>query len=251
MKTNTITWLLALCTLFNAFGQTNTEGKIIFEHKINMHKRLTDESMKAMIPEFRTSQMQLNFRGGESLYIPVPKDEDDSETNSTDANGNQMRIVVRTPQSEVYRNYDNQEKIELKELAGQKFLVMDTLKKTNWKITGEMKKIHGHDCMQATMTNPANKQVTQVWFTEAIPAPHGPMVFGGLPGMILEANVNDGEMIYTAQTIDFKKLGKDDFRKPSGGKKVTEAQFNKERDAWMKEMGVQPGGGPGIRVIRN
>lgn len=252
MKKNTIVWLLALCSVCDAWSQSNTEGKIIFEHKVNMHRQITDEAMKAMVPEYRTTQMQLNYRAGESLYMAVPKEEDDSEINSTDNNGNQMRMVVRMPQNEVYRNYDTQEKIELRELAGQKFLVSDTLKRANWKITGETKKILGYDCMQATMTNPVTKQVTVAWFTEAIPVPHGPMIFGGLPGMILEVNINDGQMLHVAQKIDFKALSKDEFRKPSGGKKVTEAQFTKERDAWMKEMGIQPGSsGSTFKVIRN
>jgi len=77
-------------------------------------------------------------------------------------------------------------------------------------------------------------------------------LFGGLPGMIMEANANDGEVIFTAKKIEFKKLSKDDFRKPSGGKKVIEAEFTKQREAWMKEMGIQNGGsGGGIRIIRN
>ncbi|MEZ4904127.1 MAG: GLPGLI family protein [Spirosomataceae bacterium] len=254
MKTIKIISIMAFCTLFfyQSQAQNNTEGKIIFEQKINMHKRITDDAMKAMVPEFRTVEMQLNFRAGESLYLPVPKEEDDSEINSNDGNGAQIRMVIKTPKNEVYRNYYTQEKIELRELAGQTFLVIDTLKRTPWKLTGESKKVNGYDCMQATMTNPTNKQQTSVWFTEAIPAPHGPSLFGGLPGLVLEVNINEGETIFTAKKIEFKQLNKEDFRKPSGGKKVTEAEFTKQREAWMKEMGIQNGGSGGaIRIIRN
>jgi GLPGLI family protein len=250
-KILSILFISATC-ICAAQAQDKTEGTVMYEHKINMHKRITDEAMRAMVPEFRTSEMQLNFRGMESLYLPVPKEEDDSETNSTDNNGNQMRVVMRMPQNEVYRNYEAQEKIELQELAGQKFLVVDTLRKATWKLTGEAKKVNGYDCMQATMTNPANKQVTTVWFTESIPVPHGPMTFGGLPGLVIEANINEGEIVYSAKKIDFKKLGKDGLRRPSGGKKVTDAEFKKKREEWMKEMGIPANGsGGGIRIIRN
>jgi len=252
MKKVLFSLLITAASLCTAQAQDKTEGTVIYENKINMHKRITDEATRAMVPEFRTSEMQLNFRGMESLYLPVPKEEDDSETNSTDNNGNQIRMVIRTPQNEVYRNYEAKEKIELQELAGQKFLVVDTLRKATWKLTGETKKVNGYDCMQATMSNPVNKQETTVWFTEAIPVPHGPMIFGGLPGLIVEANINDGEIVYTAKKIDFKKLGKDGLRRPSGGKKVTDAEFKKQREAWMKEMGMPANGsGGGIRIIRN
>lgn len=236
-------WILA---------QEKTEGIVVYEHKINMHKRMTDESMKAMVPEFRTMEMQLNFRDKESLYLPVPKEDDESETGSND-NGNQVRVVIKTPQNEVYRNYAANEKIELQELAGQKFLIADTLSKQNWKITGETKQVNGYDCMKATMTSPETKQVTNVWFTSSIPVPHGPVTLGGLPGLILEMDINDGETLYKVKKLDFRKLEKESLRRPSGGKKVTSAEFRKKREEWMKEMGLPAGGGGGgnIKIIRN
>ena len=245
MKKNTLLLIFALCPLLFAFGQQN-EGVISYDHKINMHKRLQDESMKAMVPEFRTNKMQLNIRGSESLF-KAAEQQPNEESENSDANGNTVRMVIRVPQNETYRNYEAQKSIELRELAGQKFLIEDTLRRMPWKLSGETKKIQGYDCMKATMTNKATNQPIVAWFTEAIPVPSGPASFGGLPGLILEVDVNDGDMFYTMSKAEFKKLTGSDLKTPSGGKKITDAEFTKKRDEFMKEMGGQGG----IRIIRN
>ncbi|WP_207855766.1 hypothetical protein, partial [Pseudomonas sp. 79_C] len=61
------------------------------------------------------------------------------------------------------------------------------------------------------------------------------------------ADVNEGDMIYSLTKAEFKKLEASDVKIPSGGKKITEAEFTKKRDEFMKEMGGQGG----IRIIRN
>src|ERR1700742_4639709 len=52
------------------------EGKVIYEQKINVRRRITDESMKAMLPEFSTSKKELYFSGDESVYKIVAEVED-------------------------------------------------------------------------------------------------------------------------------------------------------------------------------
>lgn len=243
MKKTVLSLILTL-SLLNAFSQQN-EGILLYDQKINMHKRMQDESMKAMVPEFRTNKMQLMVRATESLFKAAAQPNEEEE--NSDANGNTVRMVIRVPQNETYRNYETQKSVELRELAGQKFLIEDSLRRMPWKLAGETKKIQGYDCMKATMTNKATNQPIVAWFTEAIPVPSGPAGFGGLPGLILEVDVNEGDMIYSLTKAEFKKLAAGDIKLPSGGKKITEAEFTKKRDEFMKEMGGQGG----IRIIRN
>jgi hypothetical protein len=51
------------------------EGTVFYDQKINMHRNITDEQMKAMMPEFRTSKFQLEFSDSISVYKLVPEDE--------------------------------------------------------------------------------------------------------------------------------------------------------------------------------
>lgn len=244
MKKTILSFLISIYSLGIAIAQ-QSEGIVLYDQKINMHRRLTDESMKAMVPEFRTNKMQLAVRGGESLYKALVANDINEE--NTDAGGNTVRMVIRVPQNEIYRNFDEKKSVELRELAGQKFLIQDELRSIPWKLSGETKKVNGYDCMQATYANPERKQNVVAWFTDAIPVPSGPAGYGGLPGLILELDMNEGETIYTAANLNFKKLENSDLKQPSAGKKVTEAEFNKIRDDYMKEMG----GSGGIRIIRN
>ncbi len=244
MKKTILSVLVFLGYLGNTIAQQN-EGIVLYDQKVNMHRRLPDESMKAMVPEFRTNKMQLAIRGGESLFKPMVVNDVNEE--ATDAGGNTVRMVIRVPQNEIYRNFDQKKMVELRELAGQKFLIQDELRQTPWKFTGESKKVSGYDCLQATFTNPERKQTVVAWFTEAIPASAGPAGYGGLPGLILELDINEGETIYAATNLNFKKLDNSDMKLPSGGKKVSEAEFDKIRDDYMKEAGS----GGGMRIIRN
>ena len=54
------------------------EGKIIYERKVNMHKRLTgeQESMRNMVPEFSTFKTQLVFSENESIFKQIEQEED-------------------------------------------------------------------------------------------------------------------------------------------------------------------------------
>ena len=72
MKKILITVIAALCVQI-AIAQVK-EGKIIYERKTNMYKRLPpeNENMKSMLPEFNTSKEQLLFSGDESVFTSLP-----------------------------------------------------------------------------------------------------------------------------------------------------------------------------------
>jgi len=65
--------------------------------------------------------------------------------------------------------------------------------------------------------------------------------------MILELDINNGKTIYQALEIS-PKVDIASIKEPKGAKKLTPAEFNKERDKMFEEMG-RNNGGPG-RTIR-
>jgi len=72
------------------------------------------------------------------------------------------------------------------------------------------------------------------------------VMHGGLPGMILELNIGDGEIVFTPLEItklDDKKL----VKAPTNGKKTTRKEFQKMVE---EQFGANPGGGPVIRIHR-
>ena len=221
----------------------NTEGVITFEEKINLHKRITDEQMKAMVPEFRTSNMMFYFKGEECMY-KADESEEDEETN---AGGGGGVFRFRRPQADIYRNLATSKQVTSREFTGKKYLIEDTLKQRAWKMGTETKKIAGYECTQASFKDTAQKIDVIAWFTMDLPMAAGPQTFGSLPGMILEVDSNNGEMLLSAKKIEFKKLKDKDIAMPTKGEKITQAEFRKKMEEWMKANGR---GGNGRMIIR-
>src|ERR1700704_1887180 len=90
------------------------EGRIVYERKINLHKRLSpdQESMKNMIPEFNSSKVQLVFAENESIYKNVQEDEDIRETAGEGDHGNRMVMRFGGTEDETYKNYSSGKTIE-------------------------------------------------------------------------------------------------------------------------------------------
>lgn len=100
----------------------------------------------------------------------------------------------------------------------------------------DMKEVAGHVCMNAYREDTLKKQKIYVWFALDIPVPSGPERLGGLPGLILEADVNDGGMLITADKIELKKLTNElEAPKKVKGKKVNEAGYNEVIRKHMEE----------------
>lgn len=229
--------LLALALVYNGVDSLK-EGVITYEQKMNLHRRLPNPEMKNMVPEFQTSQSLLLFSEQEVLSKPIEEEEADLES----SNGG-MVMRFRRPTSIIYRNFSTNQKLEQMEFFGKNYLVDGVNKQLPWKVTGEMEKVAGYDCMKATLKDSANMQPRNIiaWFTNDIPVSAGPGQFGSLPGMILKVDVNEGEVIYTATKIEGRPLKKGEITAPSKGKKMTEDEFREMMKEEMKKMGAQGG----------
>lgn len=229
----------------SSFAQT--EGVIHYEVKMDMHRRIKmqDESMMAMIPKTRTDKMLLYFNASESIYKAPEEEPEDNDINSTEGNRT-VQVKFQRPKSELYRNYTADRKVELRDFMGKKFLIEDSVKVIPWKIQADTKQIKGYNCLKATYTNPAKQEVV-AWFTEAIATAGGPAGYATLPGMILELDINNAETVYSVTQIESRAIRKGEITQPTGGKKVTSAEFKKIVDEKMQEMGGT--GGEGMRMI--
>jgi GLPGLI family protein len=221
------------------------EGKVIYERKINMRRRITDENMKAMLPEFNVSKKELDFSGDESVYKNVPEAEDIRDKAGEENNGMVIKFNNGGANDQTYKNYAADKSLEQREMGPHKYLIDDTLRKINWKLeTADTRTILGYACKKATMTGRDGSAVV-AWFAEDLLSSSGPETFGGLPGLILELNINDAEMVYTAKEIDGKNFDKAIVKAPTEGKKVTRAAFQKMME---EQFGAEGGGKTMIRI---
>jgi len=134
------------------------------------------------------------------------------------------------------RDYKNKSVKDLKEEIGVTFLVEEPLARTKWKILNEIKEINGYLCMKAETTNTIKDQTIHAWFTDAIPLSGGPEGFGGLPGVILEIDINEGDAVITATEVDLKTpVEKLPIPRKMKGKKTTTDKLNARIEKFIAE----------------
>lgn len=240
--------LVCILAAHAVFGQ---QGVITYENRVNMHRNIPADrqEMKAMVPEFRTTKMQLFFNGEESLYKPVIEDEEEQFSGSGG-----VRMSFRMPKTETYTNSSTSIIFSLQELMGKKYLITDTVKMSPWKLGTETKDIMGYTCRMAYFTQtqeitamrvengtptPEKRTITQeitAWYTDQIRPSLGPERYNTLPGTVLALDVNNGERVIVARNIEMRELKKDELKVPDAGTKVTQAEFRKIQEEQMEKM---------------
>ncbi len=245
-----------------------TEGRVIYERTMQLQIQIDDsEEVSSMMPKSRTDKFELNFANNQSLWKHV---DEENNTDEVSGSGVQIRMVAPGTDDITFFNFDNASKVEQRELFGKQFLVSDSVRKLNWKLTDDTKEILGHTCRKATAQRVSKRMSMNIdngkmerkefddtsnivaWFTADIPVSAGPELQGQLPGLILVLDMNDGKMTYKA----IETTAKADvaaIKEPTKGKKVTPDGFIAERNKMMDEMEKNNQGGGGNRriMIRN
>ncbi|MCK0132159.1 GLPGLI family protein [Flavobacteriaceae bacterium F08102] len=147
----------------------------------------------------------------------------------------------------IYKNLEeNYYKIKM-DLAGNRYLIKDSLKTYEWSLVPGQKNIKGFTCYKATFTDevvvasrpkqeedgsftnePVKRNViTTAWYTPQIPISNGPKMYGGLPGLILEVNLTGGiiDNTFLATDIVINPKKKLKITAPKGEKVLTEQEF--------------------------
>lgn len=128
-----------------------------------------------------------------------------------------------------YKDIETKEKF--KQASAFNELLNITYPLIKWNITKETKMIGKYLCYKATFEKiePSRTKeegllfITTAWFTLDIPVPFGPLGIDGLPGLVLEANRNQMQIL-SASIIDLNSTAKPIVR-PKKGKNVSEEGF--------------------------
>jgi GLPGLI family protein len=204
-----------------------TQGKIRYLVVHNWVKKMASVDYLDQAQKDRVSYMwgdDSEYRMYGNLYIKGKKTkyEDSEEKAEVEEEG----YSWRKSEYFIYRDFENGKSQDIIKLLGKLYLVEDTIHPQSWKILNDIKEVAGHICMNATWTDTLKKQKVVAWFALDIPIPSGPERYCGLPGLILEVNVNDGALVMTADKFEDQDPGEVvNFPQKTKGKVINEKTY--------------------------
>ena len=204
------------------------EGKIHYEITNNYTKMMASLDYISKQRKERNAYMwggsQSEWKSFSNLYItPTASKYEDSDEKAQDEG---MGYSWRKDAYMIYRNFAAGTMLDHIEILGQKYVIEDSIRTQDWKIMNDLKEVAGHLCMNASWEDSIKQQKIIVWFALDIPHSGGPERLCGLPGLILEVEINDGAVIIVADKIELQKLDKQmEIPKKLKGKKVTNAEY--------------------------
>ncbi len=230
----TILTLIFLAPVVMQAQQFITKGKIEFERKINVHKQLDGEGsgewiqeLKKSIPQYDITYFDFFFDGNQSTYKPGRE------------NPNQRPNGWGTgPASEniVHNDYSTQSFVSQKQVFESTYLVQDTLRKIEWKLTNDTRKIAGFNCRKATGLM-MDSVFIFAFYTDEIMVTGGPEGFNGLPGMILGIAIPRINTTWFATKLELVPVTPKDLAAPTKGKKTNYTQLQASLQSSLKEWG--------------
>jgi len=119
----------------------------------------------------------------------------------------------------IYRNFEENSTYDYMRMLDKLYVVEDSIVFQNWKILNDMREIAGHICMNASWQDTTKMNKIVAWYALDLPISGGPERFGGLPGMILEININNDAMIITAENLTLNQ-GDTAIAKPTHKRKI-------------------------------
>ena len=219
-----------------------TEGVIEFEKSVNMYalikKDIDKQNESYMLPAFeqyRKSNPQfkklksvLTFSKDRTLFKPV------EETESNQGFFGNNPLVSQN--NSIYTNLSAASSITQKKVYEESFLVKDSTRKINWKITSEMRDIAGYQCRRANAVIMDSIYVV-AFYTDKIPVSGGPESFTGLPGMILGVALPHENITWFATKVLDQSVPPTSMVAPSKGKPMNNKQLHATIQSALKDWG--------------
>ncbi|PKP13320.1 MAG: GLPGLI family protein [Bacteroidetes bacterium HGW-Bacteroidetes-3] len=248
-----------------ALSAQDFQGSAVYQTKTKLEMDLASSGIPAdriqRIQEMMKNQLEktyiLTFDKTASIY----KEEEKLDQSVGGGGGMRFSMMGGGASGKYYKNTQTKTSAKENEFSGKNFLIKDALKTYEWKMEQETKMIGENLCFKATtiIEMPANansfsfgrrnndnkEEVKEeeekielvpviAWYSMDIPVSHGPGDYWGLPGLILEINAGNTQILCTKIVLNPKE--KADLSEPSKGKVVTQKEYDEILKVKMKEM---------------
>ncbi|MDP3357940.1 MAG: GLPGLI family protein [Lutibacter sp.] len=258
--------VLVFLLVQTALSAQDFQGSAVYQTKTKVEMDLAASGIPAdrikRIEEMMKNQMEktyiLTFDKTASVYKEEVKLDQGAAAGSP---GMRFAIMGGGASGKYYKNTQTKTSVKENEFSGKNFLIKDALKTYEWKMEQETKMIGNNLCFKATtiIEMPANANSfsfgrqensnkdpkkeeeekielvpVTAWYSMDIPVSHGPGDYWGLPGLILEINAGNTQIMCTKIVMNPKE--KSDISEPNKGKVMTQKEYDVMLKEKMKEM---------------
>lgn len=233
---------LLMCKLINAQNtHFTTVGSIEFEKSVNMYALIKKQinknnesylqqafdQYKKSQPQFKKLKSTLYFMNNKTMFQPIA---DESVQSGFFSNGQAMQNnIIRT-------DLETGTFISQKNVFEETFLLKDSIRNINWKITDETRDIAGYTCRRANAIVLDSIYVV-AFYTDEIAVSGGPESFAGLPGMILGVALPHENVSWFATKVNEVNVPAASFNPPKKGKPVNSKQLRSILQSALKDWG--------------
>ncbi|RZL38929.1 MAG: GLPGLI family protein [Pedobacter sp.] len=242
--------LIIFCTIIfitnHCFAQNVhfvKNGIIEFEKRSNMYalikKRINTrnetymqqafDAYKKNNPQFKSAKSTLKFNSDKGLYK--------FEEEAVPANNNWLNSnPIADLKNIIATDFKTETSTTQKSVYEATYLVKDSIRKINWKITDETRDIAGYECRRANAIIMDSVYVV-AYYSNQIAVSGGPESFAGLPGMILGLALPHENITWFATKVTEVTVPEKELLPPTKGKPVDNAGLKKVLTAAMKDWG--------------
>lgn len=221
----------------NAQTQFLAKGKIEFERKINVHRQYEPDpgdddawykEFISKLPRFHTSYFDLYFNENKTLY-----------KHNRDGEGpKNFWGLGPAKENTVVTDLNKGTFVGAKRVFETNYLIEDTARKLEWKISDETRTIAGFECRKA-VAKICDSVYVVAFYTDEILATGGPESFSGLPGMILGLAIPRLYATWFATKVTLIEPTEKDLAVPTRGKKVNTKALEATLQSSLKDWGKQ------------
>ena len=123
------------------------EGKVIYQRTVQMEIRIADDAgPEREMPRTRTDKFEMDFSNGQMIIRQM---EDEMPEENPGGGGMMIRGFGGGADDVTFCDLEKSKKVELREFFDKKFLITDSIRRGNWKLTDETKTILTHLCRKA------------------------------------------------------------------------------------------------------
>ncbi len=211
-------------------------GRIEFEKRTNQFTLFEGENednpwiveIKKTYPKMVSESYVMEFNEEKTMYKMLK--EDPTGKYVFGRKPSETDVVVKDM-------HNNQISLQ-RDIFEQTYLVKDSIRNYQWRITNETRTIAGFECRKA-VTIICDSVYIVAFYTEEITVSSGPESFGGLPGMILGLAVPRLQMTWFATKVELKEPSAITLTPKQKGKTVTWTAYEKELNSFMSDWGKE------------